>query len=171
MANATVALPAGQRRLRQEGLPRVPANPRTLTYPRSHRDTAHTRTKYSRAFPSPCAAGGLQGGQVVSTASSLRRKPQSSPRPPPVAARTPLPWSLLRGRVREGVTNHWPLPTALLPLATWWRGGRGVRPAPRRRSVSAILERMFPWAARLTAAPERRREGRPDAAPDRAECQ
>ena len=81
MANATVALPAGQRRLRQEGLPRVPANPRTLTYPRSHRDTAHTRTKYSRAFPSPCAAGGLQGGQVVSTASSLRRKPQSSPRP------------------------------------------------------------------------------------------
>ena len=66
MANATVALPAGLRRLRQEGLPRVPANPRTLTYPRSHRDTAHTRTKYSRAFPSPCAAGGLQGGQVVS---------------------------------------------------------------------------------------------------------
>ena len=81
MANATVALPAGLRRLRQEGLPRVPANPRTLTYPRSHRDTAHTRTKYSRAFPSPCAAGGLQGGQVVSPASSLRRKPRSRPRP------------------------------------------------------------------------------------------
>ena len=81
MANATVSLPAGLRRLRQECLPRVPANPRTLTYPRSHRDTAHTRTKYSRAFPSPCAAGGLQGGQVVSPASSLRRKPRSRPRP------------------------------------------------------------------------------------------
>ena len=52
MANATVALPAGPHRPRQEDLPHNPANPRTLTNP------------YSRF-----------------TASSLRRKPQSSPRP------------------------------------------------------------------------------------------
>ena len=81
MATATVALPAGQHRLRQDGLPRVPANPRTLTYPHSHRDTALTRTTYFRATPSPCTAGGPQGGQVMSPTSSLRRKPQSSPRP------------------------------------------------------------------------------------------
>ena len=46
VANATVALPAGQPRLRQECLPRVPANPRTLTYPHTHRHTAHTRTAH-----------------------------------------------------------------------------------------------------------------------------
>ena len=44
---ATVSLPAGLRRLRQECLPRVPANPRTLIYPHSHRDTAHTRAAFS----------------------------------------------------------------------------------------------------------------------------
>ena len=49
---ATAPSPAGLRRLRQAVLPRVPANPRTLIY-------------------SPAR----------STASSLRRKPQSSPRP------------------------------------------------------------------------------------------
>ncbi len=49
---ATVPLPAGVSRLRQEVLPRVPANPRTLTYP-------HSRP----------------------SASSLRRKPRSSPQP------------------------------------------------------------------------------------------
>ena len=81
MATATVALPAGQHRLRQDGLPRVPANPRTLTYPHSHRDTALTRTTYFRATPSPCTAGGPQGGQVMSPTSSLRLSPQSSPRP------------------------------------------------------------------------------------------
>ena len=52
MANATVALPAGQPQLRQESLPHTPANPRILTYSYSHH-----------------------------TISSLRRKPQSSPRP------------------------------------------------------------------------------------------
>ena len=52
MAIATVALPAGQPRLRQESLPHTPANPRILTYSYSHH-----------------------------TVSSLRRKPQSSPRP------------------------------------------------------------------------------------------
>ncbi len=49
---ATVALPAGAHRLRQESLPHTPANPRILTYSYSHH-----------------------------TVSLLRRKPQSSPRP------------------------------------------------------------------------------------------
>ena len=60
---ATVALPAGQHRLRQEGLPRVPANPRTQTYLHTHRDTAHTHMTSDQSLPSPCIAGGLQGGQ------------------------------------------------------------------------------------------------------------
>ena len=45
---ATVSLPAGPHRLRQEGLPHTPANPRTLIYPHTHH-TAHTRTMYRRA--------------------------------------------------------------------------------------------------------------------------
>ena len=43
VAIATVALPAGQHRLRQEGLPRVPANPRTLTHPQSHHTVSSLR--------------------------------------------------------------------------------------------------------------------------------
>ena len=46
---ATVALPAGQHRLRQEGLPRISANPRILPHSPAHQDTAHTRTVYRRA--------------------------------------------------------------------------------------------------------------------------
>ena len=57
---ATVTLPAGQHRLRQEGLPRTPANPRTLIYLRSHQDTTHIRTKSTDALPSLRIAGGLQ---------------------------------------------------------------------------------------------------------------
>ena len=83
VAIATVALPAGLRRLRQVILPRTPATPNTLTHPHSHRDTAHTRAVHSQdQVPlSPCVAGGRQGGQVMSPASSLRRKPQSNSRP------------------------------------------------------------------------------------------
>ena len=46
---ATVALPAGLRRLRQECLPRVPANPRTLIYPHSHHTTEKNRATHSQA--------------------------------------------------------------------------------------------------------------------------
>ena len=59
---ATVALPAGTHRLRQEGLPHTPANPRTLTYPHSHH-----------------------------TVSSLRRKPQSTQAHPAIQE-PPHPW-------------------------------------------------------------------------------
>ena len=44
---ATAPVPAGLRRLRQECLPRVPANPRTHPYSHSHRATAHTRAAFS----------------------------------------------------------------------------------------------------------------------------
>ncbi len=46
---ATAALPAGVRRLRQGVLPRVPANPRTLTYPHSHHTTEKNRATHSQA--------------------------------------------------------------------------------------------------------------------------
>ena len=49
MANATVALPAGPHRLRQEGLPHNPANPRIHTHPHIHQDTAHAHARYRRA--------------------------------------------------------------------------------------------------------------------------
>ena len=91
VAIATVALPAGPHRLRQEGLPHTPANPRTLTYSYSHH-----------------------------TISSLRRKPQSSPRPvSDHRSNSPS----LQGRGR----GLGPPRPPLLPLSTWWRGGRGVR--------------------------------------------
>ncbi len=57
---ATVPSPAGLRRLRQEGLPHTPANPRILTYLHTHPNTAHTRTthahhpnRHSRASGNP----------------------------------------------------------------------------------------------------------------------
>ena len=45
---ATVPLPAGVSRLRQVILPRVPANPRTLTYSQSRLNTAQNRAGYSQ---------------------------------------------------------------------------------------------------------------------------
>ena len=65
MATATVALPAGQHRLRQEGLPRVPANPRTLTYPHSHHLNRHSRAS-GKPRP-PVATGGPPGGYAPAT--------------------------------------------------------------------------------------------------------
>ena len=82
MANATVALPAGLRRLRQESLSHTPANPRT-----------HTHTTDFRAIPSPRNAGGLQGGQIISPASSLRLAPQSTHQVHPAIQVPPHPRS------------------------------------------------------------------------------
>ena len=66
VANATVALPAGQPRLRQECLPRVPANPRTLTYPLTcppaHRPHPH---EIHRRSPVPLHRGGTTGGPAI----------------------------------------------------------------------------------------------------------
>ena len=79
---ATVSLPAGLHRLRQECLPRVPANPRTPICSPAHRDTTHTRTTDFRAIPSPCTAGGPQGGQVTSPARHPHRLNRHSRFPP-----------------------------------------------------------------------------------------
>ena len=53
---ATVALPAGQPRLRQESLPHTPANPRIQTHSPAHQDTAyHHATRYTQSHPRPAA--------------------------------------------------------------------------------------------------------------------
>ena len=64
---ATVPSPAGLPRLRQEVLPRVPANPRILIYPHSHRLNHHSRRPpssfpLSRESTSPRSNGGTTGG-------------------------------------------------------------------------------------------------------------
>ena len=98
MAIATVALPAGLRRLRQEGLPRVPANPRTPTYCPAHRDTAHNRAAYTHTSANP---------QSRSTVSSLRLAPQSGPRPPAGRRLAPSPGACSGGGLGRGpLTAH-----------------------------------------------------------------
>ena len=66
---ATVPSPAGLRRLRQRVLPRVPANPRTLTYPHSRGLNRHSHRldRHSRESGNPrppVATGGPPGGNV-----------------------------------------------------------------------------------------------------------
>ena len=94
MAIATVALPAGQRRLRQEGLPRVPANPRTLIYPHSHhtassfprqRKSGHVPTNAVGAqhvAPVPPRGGGATGGPNGRPSHPAADRPADSPSPP-----------------------------------------------------------------------------------------
>ena len=164
VANATVALPAGQPRLSQEGLPHNPANPRTLIYPHTHQHTAPTHTRRSHSLirhsresgnpRPPVLTGGPQGGYAPATrpiplsflhsrssTSSLRPSPQSSPRPTPSKAE-------------------------IHPLSKCWRGGRGVRstfhqvqpaiqvpPHPRPCSTAATgLHRHHPSRAPPTLA-------------------
>ena len=98
VAIATVALPAGQSRLRQEDLPHTPANPRTPTHSPAHQHSTRNRLTVVQALPSPCTAGGPQGGQI-----------QALPSP----------------RIAGGLQGGQP---PLLPLSKCWRGGRGVRP-------------------------------------------
>ena len=73
----TAPLPAGMRRLRQGVLPRVPANPRTLTYSQSRLNTAQNRAGYSQVPTYP---------QSRSTASSFPRKRESINRPSQVGS-------------------------------------------------------------------------------------
>ena len=61
VAIATAPSPAGLRRLRQGVLPRVPANPRTLTYPHSH----HTASSFPRQRKSGHVPTNAVGAQHV----------------------------------------------------------------------------------------------------------
>ena len=81
---ATAPVPAGLRRLRQEGLPRVPANPRTLTHPHSHRLNRHSRfpPRHSRFRGNPrppVATGGPQGGFAPATRPPYSHTPTYRP--------------------------------------------------------------------------------------------
>ena len=116
---ATVALPAGLRRLRQECLPRVPANPRTPIQMPAHRDTAHNRAAYTHTSANP---------QSRSTVSSLRRKPQSSPRPPAGRRLAPSPGACSGGGLGRGpLTAH----------STTHQVHPAIQVPPRPRSCSA----------------------------------
>ena len=81
---ATVPSPAGLPRLRQEVLPRVPANPRILIYPHSHRLNHHSRrlTRHSRESGNPrppVATGGLPGGYAPATRPPCSHTPTYRP--------------------------------------------------------------------------------------------
>ncbi len=149
---ATVALPAGPHRLRQEGLPRTPANPRTLNHSLAPQITTHAG--YSQVSPSPCTAGEIQGGQTQPSAS--RKPPLSTmwrgaggkaiPSPSthqvhPAIQVPPYPRSCstaCTGFSRRHHPRAPPRPPAetylcqpLPPSPPWWRGAGGeVRPAP-----------------------------------------
>ena len=146
MATATVALPAGQHRLRQEGLPRVPANPRTLTYPHSHHLNRHSRAS---GKPRPPGRGDHRGA-------THRQPALRTPMLTPSWEATNHPSSaschpgyrptcgLAPPRVRASHANaiHAPRPclpaenqptlVRASPLSTWWRGAGGeARPTPQ----------------------------------------
>ena len=154
---ATVALPAGPHRLRQECLPHYPANPRTLIYPHLHRDTTHTRTVYRRAT----------------------RYTQSSPRPTPAKAEIhPLSKCWRGGRVmgqrrttpgiiRAALAHQWvrqDLPTHRpLQRRQHRRHVRAVHRqrqrahAQARRQHHALRQELQVYAVRLLAVGRRQR--------------
>ena len=81
---ATAPLPAGVRRLRQGVLPRVPANPRTLTYSQSHRLNRHSRrlNRHSRESGNPrppVATGGPPGSYAPATCVAYSQTPTYRP--------------------------------------------------------------------------------------------
>ena len=148
MANATVALPAGLRRLRQECLPRVPANPRTPTYCPAHRDTAHNRAAYTHTSANP---------QSRSTVSSLRLAPQSGPRPPAGRRLAPSPGAcsgggLGRGPLTAHHTTHQahpaiqvpPYPRSCSAAHTGFLRQNPSRAPPKPTRRKSILARLFP---------------------------
>ena len=94
VAIATVSSPAGLRRLRQEVLPRVPANPRTLIYLLAHRINRHSRE--SEKPRPPVATGGPPGGYAPATCAayshtSLYRSPCSTHQVQPAIQVPPHP--------------------------------------------------------------------------------
>ena len=89
---ATVPSPAGLRRLRQESLPRVPANPRTLTYPHSHRLNRRSRESGNPRPPVP--PGGYAPATCAAYAhTSLYRSPYTTHQVHPAIQVPPRPRS------------------------------------------------------------------------------
>ncbi len=112
MANATVALPAGSHRLRQEGLPHTPANPRTLTHQHTHQDTTNAHPLYRRA--TRYAQSRERDKPPLSTWWRGAGGEAHPPHHPPSAARHPStapPAALLH-------RGHGPLPSPPLPRPT-----------------------------------------------------
>ena len=155
MAIATVPSPAGPRRLRQEVLPRVPTNPRTLTYSRTPtKTTADSPALHiSEAhFHPPAQRGILRGAR-----SRPPRRPHAcergnpAPGPLPAAARTPLPWLSKGPGVRSKPllsqhTTHQVHPAIQVPAPPAVLLRRGIRasststpPAPHPRPPAEDL--------------------------------
>ena len=161
---ATVPSPAGLRRLRQEVLPRVPANPRTLTHPHSHCLNRHSRLppRHSRFAPRhsresgnprpPVATGGPQGGYTPATCVAyshahtdlLSRHTthhvhpaiQVPPRPRSCStADTGFPRQH-PSRAPPAAAGRKPTRSNSSPLATWWRGAGGEAPPPHVVSLN-----------------------------------
>ena len=130
---ATVPLPAGVSRLRQVILPRVPANPRTLTYSQSHQDTAKYRATNSQAPTYP---------QSRSTASSFPRKRESINRPSQAGsagATAPTARS----------TTHQVHPAVQVPPRprSCSTAGAGFSPQPHPRAPPHPPPKTYPWQA------------------------
>ena len=81
VAIATVALPAGAHRLRQEGLPHTPANPRTLTYSCSYRIVSSLQCK-PQSSSRPVADHGADSPSLPGKGPGVRSA--SFPTPPPL---------------------------------------------------------------------------------------
>ena len=111
---ATVPSPAGLRRLCQGVLPRVPANPRTLIYPHSHRLNRHSRFPPRRSRESgnprpPVATGGPPGGYAPATCAayshtSLYRSPHTTHQVHPAIQVPPHPRSC--STACTGLSHH-----------------------------------------------------------------
>ena len=77
VAIATVALPAGSHRLRQEGLPHTPANPRTLTYSCSYRIVSSLQCK-PQSSSRPAADHGADSPSLAGKGPGVRSKPHQA---------------------------------------------------------------------------------------------
>ena len=143
---ATVSLPAGHHRLRQEGLPHTPANPRTLTYSPAHQDTAHAHTTHAHRLNGhsresmsrtplrggnprpPVATGGPQGGYPPTT-NQVQPAIQAPPHPRPCStAATGLHHQHPSRAPPPPPAENLSLPAPTPPLQMLERGP-GVRPA------------------------------------------
>ena len=130
---ATVPLPAGVSRLRQGVLPRVPANPRTLTYSQSHRLNRHSRrlNRHSRESGNPrppVATGGPPGGYAPATCVAYSQTPTYRP---------------------SHHTTHQVHPAVQVPPRprSCSTAGAGCSPQPHPRAPPHPPPKTYPWQA------------------------